>query len=72
MVLGDNQKQDDKTQFVKVKEEKKLSDLFGGEIDDIGDKVLYGINEGTFENPENYIGIYPPSDKESVNGTDIM
>ncbi|WP_314990837.1 AAA family ATPase [uncultured Campylobacter sp.] len=69
LVLGDNQKQDDKTQFVKVKEEKKLSDLFGGEIDDIGDKVLYGINEGAFENPENYIGIYPPSDKESVNET---
>jgi hypothetical protein len=67
LVLGDNQKQDDKTQFVKVKEEKKLSDLFGGEIDDIGDKVLYEINEGAFENPENYIGIYPPSDKESVN-----
>lgn len=69
LVLGDNQKQDDKTQFVKVKEEKKLSDLFGGEIDDIGDKVLYVINEGAFENPENYIGIYPPSDKESVNET---
>jgi hypothetical protein len=69
LVLGDNQKQDDKTQFVKVKEEKKLSDLFGGEIDDIGDKVLYEINEGAFENPENYIGIYPPSDKESVNET---
>ena len=69
LVLGDNQKQDDKTQFVKVKEEKKLSDLFGGEIDDIGDKVLYVINEGAFENPENYIGIYQPSDKESVNET---
>ena len=69
LILGDNQKQDDKTQFVKVKEEKKLSDLFGGEIDDMGDKVLYGINEGAFENPENYIGIYPPSDKESVNET---
>ena len=69
LVLGDNQKQDDKTQFVKVKEEKKLSDLFGGEIDYIGDKVLYVINEGAFENPENYIGIYPPSDKESVNET---
>ena len=69
LVLGDNQKQDDKTQFVKVKEEKKLSDLFGGEIDDIGDKVLYVINQGAFENPENYIGIYPPSDKESVNET---
>ncbi|WP_298963124.1 AAA family ATPase [uncultured Campylobacter sp.] len=58
LVLGDNQKQDDETQFVKVKEEKKPSDLFGGNIDDIGDKVLYEINESAFKDPQSYVKIY--------------
>lgn len=58
LVLGDNQKQDDKIQFVKIEKEKKARDLFGENIDNIDNKALYGINENAFENPQSYIKIY--------------
>ena len=81
LVLGDNQKEknkktnsDDKqenntTQFI-TKKEKKASDLFGEEIEDMNVKVLYGINHEAFSNPQSYIEIYPSEEnKKDKNET---
>ena len=69
LVLGDNQKEktnetnsddkqeNNKTQFI-IKNKKRASDLFGGKIEDIDDKVLYEINFKAFSDPQSYIKIY--------------
>lgn len=61
LVLGDNKKQkDSRTQFI-TKEENKASYLFGENIDDIDDKVLYKINDEAFNKAQSYIEIYKSS-----------
>ncbi|WP_297915264.1 AAA family ATPase [uncultured Campylobacter sp.] len=61
LVLGDNKKQkDSRTQFI-TKEENKASYLFGENIDDIDDKVLYKINDEAFNKVQSYIEIYKSS-----------
>ena len=69
LVLGDNQKEktnetnsddkqeNNKTQFI-TKNKKRASELFGGKIEDIDDKVLYEINFKAFSDPQSYIKIY--------------
>lgn len=69
LVLGDNQKEktnetnsdnkqeNNKTQFI-TKNKKRASELFGGRIEDIDDKVLYEINFKAFSDPQSYIKIY--------------
>lgn len=54
LVLGDNQKKDEKTQFVK-KVYKKSKDLFGDDKDDdFDDKAVFEINNDAFEEPHSY------------------
>ncbi|WP_107697665.1 McrB family protein [Campylobacter concisus] len=58
LVLGDNQKDED-LQFIKVKKNMVVKELFGSKIDDIDDKVLYEISDQEiFNNPQSYIKIY--------------
>lgn len=62
LVLGDNQKDDESTQFIKIKQGYKLKDLFGDKgLDtlDIDDEAsVYEINKQAFDKPESYISIY--------------
>jgi hypothetical protein len=75
LVLGDNQKEknnetnsdnkqeNNKTQFI-TKNKKRASELFGEKIEDIDDKVSYGINHEAFNNPQSYIEIYPSKESK--------
>ncbi len=62
LVLGDNQKDDETLQFVRVKSNYSMQELFGEkdldslEIDD--EPIVYEINEEAFNIPESYIKIY--------------
>jgi len=62
LVLGDNQKDDESTKFIKIKQGYKLKDLFGDkgldslDIDD--ESSVYEINKKAFDNAESYIKIY--------------
>lgn len=71
LVLGDNRKEKEgKPQFI-TKKDKKSSDLFGDKIEDVTDEVAYEINKDAFDDPQSYIGIYPPLKKqESTNETE--
>lgn len=74
LVLGDNQKEktnetnsddkqeNNKTQFI-TKNKKRASELFGGKIEYIDDKILYEINSEAFNNPQSYIEIYKNATK---------
>lgn len=55
LVLGDNQKQDKKLQFV-VRSETSPHALFGSQFDDqsVGKSVRYKVNAAAFDNPEAY------------------
>lgn len=54
LVLGDNQKKDENTQFIK-KVQKKSKDLFGDDKDnDFDDKAVFEINYGAFKDPQSY------------------
>ena len=77
LVLGDNQKEktnetnsddkqeNNKTQFI-IKNKKRASELFGGKIEDIDDKVLYEINFKAFSDPQSYIKIYSQANKDEA------
>ena len=62
LVLGDNQKEDENFQFVRIKSGYNIKELFGEkgldafDIDD--EPIMYEINEKAFNNPESYIKIY--------------
>ena len=62
LVLGDNQKENETLQFVNVKSNYSMQELFGEkgldafDIDD--EPIMYEINEKAFNNPESYIKIY--------------
>lgn len=53
LVLGDNQKSDDKLQFIN-EETVDYGGLFGSNVYDYDDKKVYKINEAAFENIEAY------------------
>ena len=53
LVLGDNQKKDDRDQFVLAKKINQ-SDLFGNADVGLDDGFTYEINEDAFMNPEAY------------------
>ena len=77
LVLGDNQKEktnetnsdnkqeNNKTQFI-TKNKKRASELFGGKIEDIDDKVLYEINFKAFSDPQSYKEIYSQANKDET------
>ena len=75
LVLGDNQKTNEtnsddkqeknKTQFI-TKNKKRASELFGGKIEDIDDKILYEINSKAFNDPQSYKEIYNQADKNEA------
>ena len=77
LVLGDNQKEktneinsddkqeNNKTRFI-TKNKKRASELFGGKIEDIDDKVLYEINSKAFNDPQSYKEIYNQADKNEA------
>ena len=75
LVLGDNQKTNEtnsddkqeknKTQFI-TKSKKRASELFGGKIEDIDDKILYEINSKAFNDPQSYIKIYSQANKDEA------
>ena len=77
LVLGDNQKEktnetnsddkqeNNKTQFI-IKNKKRASELFGGKIEDIDDKVLYEINSKAFSDPQSYKEIYNQANKDET------
>ena len=77
LVLGDNQKEktnetnsdnkqeNNKTQFI-TKNKKRASELFGGKIEDIDDKILYEINFKAFNDPQSYKEIYNQADKNEA------
>ena len=77
LVLGDNQKEktnetnsddkqeNNKTQFI-TKNKKRASELFGGKIEDIDDKVLYEINFKAFSDPQSYKEIYNQANKDET------
>lgn len=62
LVLGDNQKDNENAQFIKIKQGYKLKGLFGDkgldslDIDD--ESNVYEINKQAFDKPESYISIY--------------
>ncbi len=62
LVLGDNQKEDENLQFIKIKQGYNLKDLFGDkglESLDIDDESnIYEINKAAFNNPQSYIKVY--------------
>jgi 5-methylcytosine-specific restriction protein B len=64
LVLGDNQKKDDQTHFVRESQdhEQDLNSLFGSDhgLDAYGTKRRYAVQEIAFSNPDAYIGIYQP------------
>ncbi len=58
LVLGDNDKSDDKYKFV-IKNNEKMGDIFKGKIDiDLNDDSKFSINEDAFNHIESYIEIY--------------
>jgi 5-methylcytosine-specific restriction enzyme B len=62
LVLGDNQKEDENLQFIKIKQGYNLKDLFGDkgldslDIDD--ESNIYEINKAAFNNHTSYIKVY--------------
>jgi 5-methylcytosine-specific restriction protein B len=62
LVLGDNQKDDENLQFIKIKEGYNIKNLFGDkgldslDIDD--ESNIYEINKAAFDNTESYIKVY--------------
>ena len=61
LVLGDNQKNDESIEFIKVKTGFNSKNLFGDESSDLLDDdepTMYEINEEAFNTPESYIKIY--------------
>ncbi len=64
LVLGDNQKQNEEHQFIKIKnkEEYKFDELFGDKVDkDIDiqdDTTIFEINNNAFDKKESYVQIY--------------
>jgi 5-methylcytosine-specific restriction protein B len=66
LVLGDNQKRDERHQFIQVIDrDNDLSVLFGHDhdLDTYSVRARFVINEQAFGQPESYIGIYDVSDK---------
>ena len=45
---------------------KRASELFGGKIEDIDDKVLYELNFKAFSDPQSYIKIYSQANKDEA------
>ncbi len=66
LVLADNQKQDPTAQFIleSGEQEQDLAALFGNEhgIEIYSAKRRYRVQDGAFDNPRAYIGIYQPMD----------
>ncbi|MEQ1741904.1 MAG: AAA family ATPase [Candidatus Nitrotoga sp.] len=62
LVLGDNQKKDEQTHFLResLDHEQDLNSLFGSDhgLDAYGTKRRYSVLESTFSKPDAYIGIY--------------
>ena len=62
LVLGDNQKKDEQTHFIResLDHEQDLKSLFGSVqgLDDYGTKRRYSVQESSFSKPGAYIGIY--------------
>ncbi len=60
LILGDNQKEEE-YQFIKIKKDYNIENLFGKTSDDIDlneDRKIYEINVDAFDKKESYIGIY--------------
>lgn len=62
LVLGDNQKKDEQTHFIResLDHEQDLNGLFGSDhgLDAYGTKRRYSVQESAFSKPDAYIGIY--------------
>jgi 5-methylcytosine-specific restriction protein B len=62
LVLGDNQKKDEQTHFIRESQdhEQDLNSLFGSDhgLDTYGTKRRYSVQESAFSKPDAYIGIY--------------
>ena len=62
LVLGDNQKKDEQTHFIRESQdhEQDLNRLFGRDhgLDAYGTKRRYSVQESAFSKPDAYIGIY--------------
>jgi 5-methylcytosine-specific restriction protein B len=62
LVLGDNQKKDEQTHFIRESQdhEQDLNSLFGSDhgLDAYGTKRHYSVQESAFSKPDAYIGIY--------------
>ncbi|MDD2746878.1 MAG: hypothetical protein PHG39_04915 [Acidithiobacillus ferrooxidans] len=62
LVLGDNQKKDEQTHFIREIQdhEQDLNSLFGSDhgLDAYGTKRRYSVQESAFLKPDAYIGIY--------------
>ena len=62
LVLGDNQKKDEQTHFIRESQdhEQDLNSLFGSDhgLDAYGTKRCYAVQEIAFSKPDAYIGIY--------------
>jgi hypothetical protein len=62
LVLGDNQKEDENLQFIKIKQGYNLKDLFGDKgldsLDIDNESNIYEINKAAFDNFKSYIKVY--------------
>lgn len=62
LVLGDNQKKNEQTHFIRESQdhEQDLNSLFGSDhgLDAYGTKRRYSVQESAFSKPDAYIGIY--------------
>ena len=62
LVLGDNQKEEESIQFIKIKQGYNLKSLFGEKgldsLDMDDESSVYEINEVAFNNPESYKKVY--------------
>lgn len=62
LVLGDNQKKDEQTHFIRESQDHKqdLNSLFGSDhgLEEYGTKRRYSVQESAFSKPHAYIGIY--------------
>jgi len=62
LVLGDNQKEEESIQFIKIKQGCNLKSLFGEKgldsLDMDDESSVYEINEVAFNNPESYKKVY--------------
>ena len=62
LVLGDNQKKNEQTHFIRERQdhEQDLNSLFGSDhgLDAYGTKRRYSVQESAFSKPDAYIGIY--------------